>query len=219
MANASQYRFGSSTASVADPVRSRLGLCMLGAAMAAIAAAAFSPAAKADIYRWTDKEGNVNFSDVAPTREQQVKDVVVVTRSSKTPQPTGPSQQELLARVQSLEQQLQSQQYIAATQAAAPPAVAYYPTPAPAPQVIYQAPPVQPMTYYDNAAYDDGVGLGVPYTYPVAPIYVVSTFKGRGPRFGMNPRGPHGSFRGVPRVPGGRGHPPPAGHSAAVVRR
>jgi hypothetical protein len=184
-----------------------------------VAVAAMMSAAStwADIYRWTDKDGNVNFSDVAPTKEQHARDVVVVTRSKPASQQAGPSQQELLARVQNLEQQLQAQQYAAATQA--PPPVAYYPAPTPLPQPVYQ-PPVQPMAYYDNSAYDDGSAY-TPYAYPVAPVYVITTLRGRGMRHSFRPRTPlAGSFRGMPGTIGGpRPGRPPMGHRLAAARR
>jgi hypothetical protein len=37
----------------------------------------------ADIYKWTDKDGILHYSDVAPDKDQHIKDVVVATRSSR----------------------------------------------------------------------------------------------------------------------------------------
>jgi len=179
-------------------VRGKLLWCVFASSLAATAA---STAARADIYRWTDKDGNVNYSDVAPPKEQRIKDVVVVTKS--TPAPT-PSQQDLLARIQNLEQQLQAQQYSAPPQGIPQPVAAYYAPPMPAPQPYIQAPPAQPVTYYDagyNTGYDNSLSYA-PYVSAV-PVIVVSTIRTRGPRPGFGHRTPgRGPFRGVP--PGGR---------------
>jgi hypothetical protein len=171
-------------------------------------------AAWADIYRWTDKDGNVNYSDVAPPREQQVADVVVVTKTSKV-QPATPTQQELLARIQNLEQQLQSQQAsMPAPMVAAPPVyAAYHAPPVQPPVALYQAPPVPPVTYFD-AGYDSSAyapAFVSPSLFPVAPVFVVTTTRLHPARFGSAHRTHgRGAFHGN-RGGGGRGAGRPGG--------
>jgi hypothetical protein len=173
----------------------------------------------ADIYKWTDKDGNVTYSDVAPSKEQRVKDVVVVTRSSKAPaQPTTPTQQELLARIQSLEQQVQTQRNSAPLTGVPPPLSysAFDPPPAPSPPSYYQyqSPPVQAVSYYDGG-YDSGAYANTYYpafSYSFVPVYVTSPLRVNAKRFAFAPprtsgrgafHGGHGGGRGGAR-PGGR---------------
>src|SRR5258706_10904081 len=180
-------------------------LCALFFCVMAMGATA---AARADIYKWTDKDGILHYSDVAPTKEQQAKDVVVSTRSSnKPPQPPGPSQQELLARIQSLELQLQAQRYDSPQPASYP---TYYAPPAPPPAPYYPSQPVQAMTYYDagySNAFDNS--FFSPFLSAGPPFYVVSSIRTHGSRFGFGARAPgHGSFHGGHggwRGGGGRG--------------
>jgi hypothetical protein len=174
---------------------------------ACVVATGCTSVAWADIYRWTDKNGNVNYSDVAPPKEQHIKDVVVVTRASRQPaQPAGPTQQELLARIQSLEQQMQAQRNGAPPPNASLPLSypVYYDPPAPSPPPYYQSPLVQPVTYYDggydSGAYDNTYYL--PYLYSVVPVYVISPLRAHATRSAFAPRTPGlGAFHGVP---GGR---------------
>lgn len=204
MAIASHLSVRSMVASVSGRVRGRFRLCVL---FACVMAMGCTSVVWADIYRWTDKDSNVNYSDVAPPKEQHIKDVVVVTRASRQPaQPAAPTQQELLARIQSLEQQMHAQR-----NGAPPPGVppspsypAYYASPAPSPPPYYQSPPVQPVTYYDGG-YDSGGYDNTyypPYLYSVVPVYVFSPVRAHATRLAFAPRAlGRGAFHGVP---GGR---------------
>ena len=185
--------------SVSGRVRGRIGLGLFAAGVMTMAG---TSVVWADIYRWTDKDGNVNYSDVAPPKEQYIKDVVVVTRSSRSPaQPAAPTQQELLARIQSLEQQMQAQRNSAPPVVSPPPShAAYYEPPAPPPVAYYQSPPVQPVTYYD-AGYDSrdyDRTVYPPYVYSGVPVYVISFVRARATRPAFAPRpSDRGSFHGV----------------------
>jgi Domain of unknown function (DUF4124) len=195
---ASHLSVRSTVASVTGRIRGRLRLCVLFACAMAMGC---TSVVWADIYRWTDKDGNVNYSDVAPPKEQHIKDVVVVTRTSRQPaQPAAPTQQELLARIQSLEQQMQAQQ----NGAPSPFYPAYYAPPAPSPPPYYQSPPVQHVTYYDGG-YDSGAYDNTyypPYMYSVMPVYVISSVRAHARRSAFAPRALGlGAFHGVP---GGR---------------
>jgi hypothetical protein len=196
-------------ASVSGCARGMIGSCL---SLACVISLGLSPVAWADIYRWTDKDGNLHYSDTAPPTELNIKDVVVVTKSKPQVQPSGPSQQELLARIQSLEQQLQAQQ-----NTAPPPVVAMAPSYAPpAPQPVqYLAPPVQPVIHYD-AGYNAGVHdsfYNAPLLTSAVPVFVISATRMHPTRFGSAHRTPgRGSFhggrggggRGIPRPPGGK---------------
>ena len=201
MAIASHLSVQSLVVSISGRVRGRFRLCVL---FASVMAMAYTSVVWADIYRWTDKDGNVNYSDVAPPREQHVKDVVVLTRASRPPaQPAAPTQQELLARIQSLEQQMQAQR-----NGAPPPGVppspsypAYYAPPAPSPPPYYQSPPVQPVTYYDGG-YDSGAYDNTyypPYLNSGVPVYVTSPARAHATRSAFAPRAlGRGAFHGGP---------------------
>jgi Domain of unknown function (DUF4124) len=212
MAIASHLSVGSMVAPVSGRVRGRFRLCPL---FACVMAMACTSAVWADIYRWTDKDGNVNYSDVAPLKEQHIKDVVVVTKSSRpAAQSAAPTQQELLARIQSLEQQMQAQR-----NGAPPPGVspspsyqAYYAPAAPSPPPYFQSPPVQPVTYndggYDSGTYDNTYSQ--PYMYSVAPLYVISFAKVHAARSAFAHRAlGRGSFHNAPGR--GRGGARPEG--------
>lgn len=176
----------------------------LAAFLVSILAMAFASATWADIYRWTDKDGNVNYSDVAPPKEQRIKDVVVVTRAKNAPaQPASATEQELLARIQNLEQQLQAQRTPASPAYVAPPPSysAYSPPPASSPPAYYPSPPVQPVTWpdggYDNDAFDNAF---YPSYTSVVPLYIFTPARGHGHgrRFGSSVRASgHGSFHGA----------------------
>jgi len=160
---------------------------------------AASQSALGDIYKWTDAQGNTNFSNLPPSKSERAANVAVVAKESGPvrigERTANPTEQELLARIRNLEGQLQSRQTPAPTPQtapqAAPPPVPYagnYPvTPAPAPQ-----------NYYDNG-YDSGYypAYYPTYYYPVLPLYAYAAFPRRGfvARPGFNP-GFRGSFRG-----------------------
>jgi hypothetical protein len=180
-----------------------LRYCLLLSSLAALLTAS---AARADIYRWTDKNGDVVYSNVAPSGEQTARNVTLVTKSSPYVSPPGPTNQELVARIQSLEQQLQAQsaaQPILVAGPAFPPQSMAYAQPAPAPAV----------PYYDSGlagAYDNTYLS--PFVSPLLPLTVVSVtpLRGRSPfaRRGIGRDWTHGGFgsRGGTHVFPGRGH-------------
>jgi hypothetical protein len=138
-----------------------------------------------DIYKWTDEQGKTNFSNVPPTKPGKVKSVEIVLKEAR---PTPPTEQALLARIESLERQLQVRQYTTQAPAVPPPTPygGYYP---PTP------PPPPPPNYYDS-----GYGSSYyPSYYPsyYTPSYSYAAYPARAfigrPVFAA-PRG--GSFRG-----------------------
>ncbi len=126
-------------------------------------------AAWGDIYKWVDEQGRVSYSDVPPPTSGRAKNVEVVQKEPKLT----PSEQALLARIQSLERQVQAQRYAAQAPAVPPPTPypSYYP---PAPQ-----PPPPSPSYYDSG-YSGGYYGSYPgyatyypsYAYPIAASYV-----------------------------------------------
>ena len=133
--------------------RSRFRLSVLFPALLSLILPAL---AWADIYKWTDESGGTVYSNSRPAKSARAKDVEVVIQEAKpasTPDRSATrTEQALLARIDSLERQLDARQY--ATQAVqAPPPVpygAYYP-PAPPP----------PPSYYDS-----GYSSSYPGYYP-----------------------------------------------------
>jgi hypothetical protein len=128
-----------------------------------------------DVYKWTDAKGITVFSDVLPKPGEKVKNFEVVAKArpeTKVPaQTVTPAEQALLARVDTLERQLQARQIAAAAPAVPPPATygSYYP---PAPQ-----PPPLPSNYYDSGYYDSGYDSGYyPSYYPSYSYPVVATY-------------------------------------------
>ena len=184
-----------------------LEACLLLCAFAGVLS---SVPAWADIYRWTNKKGELVYSNVLPSGAETVKGLVLVTKATTTPvQPAaGPTQQELLARVKNLELQLQAQ--------AAVPAPIVMPAHV-SPPAYYQppAPPVVP--YYDTGwagGYDNSYLL--PFASSLLPLTVVTVtplhrrwpFGGRSLiRGGIHDRGyfPALGGRGGHRAPGGGG--------------
>jgi Domain of unknown function (DUF4124) len=138
-----------------------------------------------DIYKWTDEQGKTNFSNVPPTKPGKVKNVEIVLKEAR---PTPPTEQELLARIESLERQLQARQYAAQAPAVPPPTPygGYYPS---------TPPPPPPPNYYDSgygsSYYPDYYPSYYYPSYSYA-VYPARTFIGR--RVFAAPRG--GSFRG-----------------------
>lgn len=151
--------------------------------------------AVADLYRWVDAKGVVNYSNVPPqgVRAKQIAEttptVSVIPPPEKRPE-LQQSQREaaLLRRIEQLERE------IAALRSASAAAVVY-PYPAPVPDVTYSAPVV--------------------YPYPIYPWPVRWAGGGHHHRFK-----PHHSGRGSHGRPGGR--PPVAvpfgGRSGLTVR-
>ena len=120
-----------------------------------------------DIYKWTDEKGRTHYSDAAPPTSGKVKNVELVQKEIKRT----PTEQALLARIESLERQQQARQYAPQAPAPAPPMPygGYYP---PTP------PPPPPPSYYDSG-YDSGYYSSYypsyypSYYYPVARAYAV----------------------------------------------
>jgi len=126
-----------------------------------------------DIYKWIDEQGRVNISNIPPPDAGKAKNVEIVLKEVK------PTEQELLARIERLERQLQTPQYAAQPPAAPPPTPygGYYPP----------APPPPPSPSYYDSGYDPGYGNGYDssyypsnypsyypsYSYPVVPAYAV----------------------------------------------
>ena len=70
---------------------------LLLAGLAAMGAAAN---ACADIYRWTDKNGDLHYSNVMPS--EQSRSLTLVTKTSAVPAQPASTQHELVNRVQGL---------------------------------------------------------------------------------------------------------------------
>ena len=153
-----------------------------------------------DIYKWTDEQGRINISNIPPTKSGKVKNVEIVLKEAR---PTSipehmatPTEQALLARIESLERQLRAQQYAAQAPAVPPPMPygSYYPSTSPPPP-----PPPPPPNYYDSGYGSSGYYSNYPSYYPSYyypsysyAVYPARTFIGR-PVFAA-PRG--GSFHG-----------------------
>ena len=119
-----------------------------------------------DIFKWTDEQGRINLSNVPPPALGKAKNIEIVlkeARSASIPQHVAtPTEQALLARIESLERQLQTRQYAPPVAAVPPsaPSVGYYPT----------APPPPPPGYYGTySGYYPGYSYPVPASYAVYP--------------------------------------------------
>jgi len=116
---------------------------MIGVALAF----ASSPAA-ADLYRWVDAKGVVNYSNVPPRGVQATQiaetapTVSVIPPRERRPE-VQQSQREaaLLRRIEQLEDELAAMRRASA-------AIVAYPYPVPAPDVTYSAPVVYPYPIY-----------------------------------------------------------------------
>ncbi|HZM43186.1 MAG TPA: DUF4124 domain-containing protein [Burkholderiales bacterium] len=144
--------------------RSRSRLSVL---LSVLLSLALPAAAWADIYKWTDENGGTHFSNVRPDKSAKAKDIEVVIREAKPASsqdsPATRTEQALLARVESLERQLEARQY-AAQAPEAPPPVAY--------SGYY--PPAPPPSSYYTGGYDwTYPGYYPAYYYPFASSYVV----------------------------------------------
>ena len=123
-----------------------------------------SAAAWGDIYKWTDERGRTVLSNIPPTPADKARNVELVKKENKpalapaAAHVATPTEQALLARIESLERQLQAVR-------SAPQAV----TPPPMPYAGTYAPPPPPPGYYGGAyptAYP-----GTYYPYPPVPAY------------------------------------------------
>lgn len=120
-----------------------------------------------DIYKWIDERGNTVLSNVKPVDPDAVRNFQLAAKETRTaaqaPAPAQqarpaevvkPTEQLLLEKIESLERQVQAQQYAAQAQAV-PQVINYYnTTPAPPP----------PPSYYD-------AGFPPGYYYPPPPSY------------------------------------------------
>ena len=163
----------------------------------------------AGIYKWTDENGTTHFSNIRPDKSAKARNVEVVAQepkpSSIPDHAATRTEQALLARIESLERQLDARQYAAqAPQGPPPAAYSYPPTPPPAAYSGYY-PPVSPPSSYYPGGYDwASSGYYPAYYYPFASSYVVyprRAFAGR-PAF-VAPHG--GSFHGHGSRGGGGG--------------
>ena len=137
-------------------------------ALLAALLALFAPATVwGDIYKWIDERGNTVLSNVKPVDPDAVRNFQLAAKETKTaaqaPAPAQqarpaevvkPTEQLLLEKIESLERQVQAQQYAAQ---AVTPVINYYTAPAPPP----------PPNYYGY----DGPGFYPGYYYPPPPSY------------------------------------------------
>jgi hypothetical protein len=135
----------------------------------------------ADIYKWIDENGSINFSNVPPPPGVKSKNVAIVAKESPSAAPipehvATPTEQALLARIKEVERQLQA----AKTAAATPPPVprpqvppGYSPTIQPPP--VYSAPPPDYYADSNDSGYYPGYypGYAPAYYYAAVPAYAV----------------------------------------------
>jgi Domain of unknown function (DUF4124) len=139
----------------------------------------------ADIYKWTDEQGNTVISNVRPTNPQKLTNFELIQKEAK-PAAT-PMEQVLLDRIDSLERRLQTQPYSPQLPAGSPASYygGYYPLQPPLPPPPPSSYSSYPPSYYPSSSYD----LWMPsYSY----IYPARLFVNR-PNFRFSH---NGSFRG-----------------------
>jgi hypothetical protein len=130
-------------------------------------------AAWADIYKWTDANGGIVFSDVLPPQSEKVKNFEVVSKLARpgtSAQAVAPKEQALLSRIENLERELQARQYAPPPpDAAPPPEYGGYSPPA-------SQPPPPATSYYDSGYYGGyypsyypsyGYSIVTPYSYAI----------------------------------------------------
>ena len=130
----------------------------------------------ADVYRWTDTNGTTVFSSSPPEEGSDARNVVIVAKekprvirgTKETIEDYAAANQQILSsRIDSLERQVQAQQYAQASmpqyQAAYP--SDYYSTPAP---TYYSEPYYDPYSYPYYGSY--------PYSYPYSYYPPVTVF-------------------------------------------
>ena len=160
-------------------------LFRLSALFAALISLVVPATALGDIYKWVDEQGRISYSDVPPPTSGKAMNVEVVRKDPKLT----PSEQALLARIQSLERQVEAQRYVAQAPAVPPPTPypSYYP---PAPP-----PPSPPPNYYDSGYYGSYPSYPTyypAYSYPVVASYVAYPARAFINRPGFAPS--HGGF-------------------------
>jgi len=148
------------------------GPSWLPALLTASVLLAIPATALGDIYKWTDEQGRVNISNIPPPDTGKAKDVELVLKEPKTAAVkqhlATPTEQALLARIESLERQLQSRQYATQAPPAPPSYESYYP-PAPPPPSYYAGPY---PSYYPNYYPSYYAGYYPAYSYPIVSSYV-----------------------------------------------
>jgi hypothetical protein len=150
----------------------------LGFALPLLLSLFASTTACADIYKWTDEQGNTVISNVRPTRLDKVKNFEVAVEETKNSVAATATKQMLLDKLDRLERQLVAQQY-AQQAAVVPPYGSYNPA--------LQPPP--PPGYY--GAYSPL--LSYPYAF-----YPATTFVTR-PRFALAHNGIRGGAMSIHR--------------------
>lgn len=152
----------------------RLPLSALSVLLPVLLSLALPAIAWADIYKWTDESGGTVYSNARPGKSARAKDVEVVLeepkstpKSTSNPERAAPrTEQALLARIESLERQLDARQYAAQAPQAPPP-------------MVYSgySPPAPPPSSYYTGGYDWGSNYPGYYPaysyYPFASSYLV----------------------------------------------
>lgn len=117
-----------------------------------------SAPAAADLYRWVDAKGVVNYSNIPPqgVKAKQIPDtqptVSIIPPPKNQPELRQAAREaDLLRRIERLEDEL-----VALRRASAPSVIYTYPIPSPA--VAYTAPILYPYPIYPGAIYLPGVG-------------------------------------------------------------
>ena len=139
-----------------------------------------STTACADIYKWTDEQGNTVISNVRPTHLDKVKNFEVAVEETKSSVAATATKQMLLDKLDRLERQLLAQQYAPGAAVVLPPSYGSY-------NPALQPPP--PPGYY--GAYSPLV------SYPYA-FYPATTFVTR-PRFALAHNGIRGGAISIHR--------------------
>ncbi len=160
-----------------------------------VAVFALPPAARADIYKWTDAEGRTVVSNLPPDAASRARNVEVLAKdvqaavklsapAKSTPARTA-TEQALLDRIDALERELQAQRYQPPPPAPVAYTSYYSPPPAPAPMPYYGSYYPAPSYYYPAVPYYSAV------IYPTRPMYVRPAIR---PAHGFGFRG--GGHRG-----------------------
>jgi Domain of unknown function (DUF4124) len=135
--------------------------------MAGVALSLGCGAAAADLYRWVDAQGVVNYSNIPPPRGVQAKQIpdtqptvsIIPPPERQAELKQAAHEAELLRRIEQLEDEL------AAMRRASPPTVIYtYPVPDPA--VTYSTPVVYPYAVYPFPVYAPRIRNGFKESYP-----------------------------------------------------
>ena len=139
-----------------------------------------------DIFKWTDEQGRMVVSNVPPTKSGKANNVQLLVEETRpaTKAPASirehvatPTEQALIAKIESLERQLQAPQYAAQAPTVPPPTPygGYYPS---------TPPPPPPSSSYYGSGYYSGYYSSYPsyypsYYYPVMPSYSYAVYPAR----------------------------------------